>query len=184
MWEVLEPLITLSTLAVVAYLFFTDPVRRWRFLGYRPTVLIPIFDPKNKKVLILKTKNWGFSQGGMFSADLYTTVEQIIRKELSLSSDSYRLSWVKSLGVIKIEEKERLKRPTIGTLSIFPSLRGKGYIGCFVEADLRKLAKKIKRGYGVEKIMICTIKQALEKFKTNHPQKLKILKKALRDIEA
>ena len=169
-WSTAEALITIVTINLTAYIFFSDPIRRWKFLGYRPTLILSIFDPKTKKILLIKSKRfWCLPQGGIYGSDVYTTVEQTIQRELGLSSENYKLEYVKPVGHLK--KDKQLQRATIGTITIYPHLRGKGYLACFIKTDLNKLMKNIKLGYGISKTQTVTIKQATSILSRpkNHP---------------
>lgn len=161
-WSTAEAALVTLSISLTLFIFFHDPVRRWKFLGFRPTAVLSIFDPKTKKILLVKGKEWFLPQGGIYESDIYTTVEQTIQRELGISSENYKLEFVKPIGTIKIGDKERLKRATIGTITLFPYTRGKGYLACFIKADLPKVKRKIKPGYDIHKVETASFKAAIK----------------------
>lgn len=183
--SLVEFLIAVPSFLFTIFVFFNDPIRRWRFFGYRPTAIAVIFDPKLKKFLLIKVKGrWGFVQGGIYGLDLYTTIEQTLGRELGLSSFEYQLRNVAPLGTVKIHDKSRMERATVGTISIKPGLSGKGYIACFVFTDLAKIKRKIRLGAGIEGFGILSAKQALGAIKSNRGEESKKIKMLARVIES
>ncbi len=181
-WSIVESIAATITIIFTLFLFFNDPIRRWKFFGYRPTVLIVLFDPKIKKILLAKSVEWTFNQGSIYGQNITETIKETVERELGINSSLYRVYLVNPLGEVSIKGQKRLTRIALGSISIFPSLRGKGYIGCFLDCDLKKLRKKIKLGFGMEKTGVFTLKQAEEKLLSSlgNPPKVKIYKKTFK----
>src|SRR5882724_13422549 len=100
--------ITIFTFIGAIYVFLIDPIRRWQFFGFRPTVIAILFDPKLKKVLLIKDANtWEFIQGSMYVSDIYCTLEQTLKRETALVSINYKLVHVSALGTAKTDGKSR-----------------------------------------------------------------------------
>jgi hypothetical protein len=162
-WSFIESIAAVSSVVFASFLFLNDPLRRWKLLGFRPTVMVVLFDPKIKKILLIKSYEWGFNQGSIYGDSITGTVEDTLQRELGIDTSSYRIYFVNPLGRVRIDNRKRLKRIVLGSISLFPNLLGKGYIGCFVDTDLNKLKRKIKLGYGIEEFGIFTIKNAKKK---------------------
>lgn len=154
LWSVLETGLVLFAL----FLFFIDPIRRWNFLGYRPTAVMGLVDPLNKKVLLVKNKGaWTFSQGGIYEENIYLTTLNILKRELGLSEASFKLINTIPLGAIKIDRR-LLVRARISTFSLFPYLRGKGYLGCLIRMKTEGL--QYTKGPDIEDVKICSLEEA------------------------
>ncbi|MBI4215645.1 MAG: hypothetical protein HY602_02890 [Parcubacteria group bacterium] len=148
-WSIIETLMILAALI----LFFKDPLRRWVFLGYRPTAILVIYAPDNvglEKVLVIKKKYdsfWDLSQGGIYSSDIYHAVSDIARRELGLQESDFLLRFSMPLGAQVIKDDYRMKRSTTGTIS-WRKLRGKGYIACFVLVN-EEVISRLHLGYEI-----------------------------------
>ncbi len=78
------------------------------------------------------------------------------------------LQYIEELGAIRFEKNShRLKRSTIGSFTIFSQLKGKGYIACYIQADIKKLETKIKLGQGIESWKVFTPEEAKEQVAEN-----------------
>lgn len=142
-WNVFELLIFLS----IVGLFFSDPVRRWNFFGYRPTAVMGIFDRKRAKVLLVKARGqWTFSQGGIFDPNIIISITQITKRELNAPESSFRLEYTRPLGTIRMHRA--LPRERMNTISIFRKLRGKGYMACYLATDCETV--NLTPGHGID----------------------------------
>lgn len=185
--EAVSNLIAIPGVILTVYLFFDDPIRRWKFFGYRPTLVIVLFDPVTKRVLLEQTKSkWNFVQGGLYGSDIYTALEQIIERELGTTSNVYKLQFVKPMGTVEINDG-RTRRATLGGLSLRKTLKGKGYLACFVLCNLEKTIKKVKKGYGVKRVQLFNLEDAFAKIQASQfPQKkakTRIIKKIIDELE-
>ncbi len=161
--------ISLFALAVSLYVFFSDTIRRWIFLGFKPTAIIIIFDSKSDRVLLVnkplvhssKTDYpWFFPQGGIYSSDLNNVVNTVLEREFSQTPSSFDFHRVVTLGT-KITRRRVESKQFYGSVSIFSNLRGKGYLACIVETDIDKFAKKSKLGFGLKQVKIASFDKAL-----------------------
>lgn len=154
-------LIQFMAVVFVVVIFFIDPVRRWNFFGYRPTAIIGMFDATTGKVLFSKCHGiWSFNQGGIYEENIYLTVNEILHRELGLAAYSFRLIYTRALGTILSRDPELITRPRITTISIFPKLRGKGYMACFAQADLNSLESIMHKGTCIEDVKVVSIEEA------------------------
>ena len=161
-WSIIE---TFAMLTVI-FIFFNDPIRRWNFFGYRPTAIMAIFDPKHKKILLARKDGepWlAFSQGGIYNSDMNFTVKEILRRELGLDSSRFGLRYTQNLGTIKINDPELLKRSTLSSISLARGLRGKGYLACYIRANLELVEKEVQLGEGIAEVKVLDIKEARNK---------------------
>ena len=143
-WTILE----FATFLVVLLIFFLDPVRRWRFLGYRPTALLGVFDPVNKVVILAEVHGtWSFSQGAIYDINPKSTVKAILYEELGIRT-SFKLISTNPVGCLKIP-RARMSRASISSISIFRNLRGKGYMAYYVRIDNLKDVSA-KPGTGID----------------------------------
>lgn len=190
-WSYLEGVIFIVSLSSALYLFFKDPIRRWSLFGYRPTCILVIFDPKSKKVVLVKRKiqndKWQFSQGGIYGGDIMSYVESIAERELNLRKEFYRVLYLKVLKVLNTENHIKSDQSYIfGYFSLFKKFKGKGYLACFIEMDLEKYEEKIKLGYGMQKLKITKIEDAeiiLNKEKEKDPEKIDLLLQILEEVK-
>ncbi len=185
-WSPVEVALTAIGIAATVYLFFNDPLRRWRFFGYRPTAIVVLFDSKIKKVLLIQHYDWAFPQGGIYSDDFYTTVEQTLARELGISTNQYALQNVKPVGTAKgLGHHWGPNRASLNTFSLRKSLVGKGYLACFVRTDLKKILPKIKIGFGFQKVGLFTPTQAEKLINTADisPAKRKIHRRCLIEVQ-
>ena len=156
-WNIIEPCI----LVFVIFIFFRDPIRRWNFFGYRPTAVTGIFDPKLEKVIFSKVNGfWSFNQGGIYEDNMYTTVADILNREVGLPQTRFKLIYFTSLGKVKLHNKRLLTRARISAFSIRSKLRGKGYIGCFIRCNLEGIESIIKKGAGIEEVRVVSFEEA------------------------
>lgn len=159
LWNLIETVIFL----VVCGLFFFDPIRRWNFFGYRPTAVMVMFDPKIRKVLLVRKgpEPWyAFSQGGIYNPDLNFSSKEILRRELGLDENRYSLRYTQNLGRVKINDREYTKRSRIHTISIVRNLRGKGYIACYIRTNLANIEKDIKLGEDITEFKVVSLDEA------------------------
>lgn len=186
--DVLATLIAIPTIIFSLYLYFRDPLNRWKFLGYRPTVITAILDPKERTLLFVK--NWGYwvmPQGGIFTQDLNKAVEDVLEQELGINLNGLKLFYTKELGVVKVTQKRRLKRASYGGLSLFRNLRGKGYIACILEGSSREIIKKLKLGYGIEEYKFIKLKDITKSVGGEasyiNPKRKEVLIKTLEEVK-
>lgn len=156
----------LATLALSLYIYFSDPLRRASFFGYRPTAVIILTDSKSV-ILIRNHENnrfWYFPQGTIYSSDINQVVNETLNRELAISTIYYKFYKTVLLGQIKNSKDRQLDRKyqPSGEISLFKSTRGKVYLGCLVKANLRTIIHKARLGYGVANIKIVSPKQALK----------------------
>jgi len=193
-WNIIEPIVTILTIVFSLAIYFRDPLRRWRFFGYRPTAIMVIYDPQTMSVLLIKSNQnksfWHFSQGGIYTSEINTTIEEIIRRELGIKPGSYRLRYIEEIGTIKIKNRERSQRDLIGFLSIRRKIQGKGYIACYIQADLEKIKKEIKAGYATTETKIFSVDEAKKLFESKlktapdmRVKKLRLLIEILEKVE-
>jgi hypothetical protein len=151
LWDILSIFLATSTIIFSVYVYFRDPLARWQFFGYRPTAVVFLFDPDERKVLMIKSNMkggyWHFPQGAIYEGEVSTYVEQTIKRELGISNWYYDFTDVRVMGTIKRSNKRRLKNNSLGVLSLRSRLIGKGYVACFVQCDCHIVTKKIKRTY-------------------------------------
>ena len=164
-WTVIESV----AFFVVVIIFFLDPIRRWNFFGYRPTAVLGVYDPSLKKVLMVEVQEagggqhvWSFIQGGIYDNNIQATTFDIIKRELGLDDIRFKLLNDQPLGTVRIQEAKIIKRSRISTVSIFPNLRGKGYLGCYVRGDLEKVKQDITLGEGALRYCLFDIEKACE----------------------
>jgi hypothetical protein len=158
-WDILEPLVFLAAV----FLFFRDPIRSWNFWGYRPTAVMGLFDPHLNKVLISKVnKAWSFNQGGMYENNIYVTVKNILSRELGIEATRFKLVYTEPLGKVRIRNKQALTRARISTVSIFPNLRGKGYLACYIRINLEGIEKDLRKGAGIQDSIVVSPEKAKE----------------------
>ncbi|HVX92773.1 MAG TPA: hypothetical protein VHA74_01530, partial [Candidatus Dojkabacteria bacterium] len=117
------------------YLFFIDPIRRWSFFGYFPTVVLALIDYKSKEILTIEYENKNaldkqLPQGSIYNSDILNAVENTIQRELGLDLKYIDLEYIKELGVLKSDDVKRLRKFQYGMLSLVPLVKGKGYILC------------------------------------------------------
>lgn len=182
-WNNLESIIALLTIAISTYIFFNDPIRRWRFFGYRPTALIVLIDPKIKKLVIVNSSGyWSFSQGGIYGSDVYDAVEDILKRELNLNPSDYKLFYTKAVGKADLTKEWQKNYPVFGGFKFSSDIRGKSYIACYVMID----SKDIKEpGYGITEIKFVRKNEAIKIFDENVSNKAKkdILYKCLNESD-
>lgn len=167
LWENLESILALLTIIVSAYIFFNDPIRRWRFFGYRPTALIVLLDPVISAVIFVKNDgNWSFCQGGLYDSDVYDTVEDVLERELNLAPKDYRLFYTKEVGKADLSKNWQKNNVIFGGIKLWKKTRGKAYIACFVMVDTKKIGE-FHLGYGINQIEIVTINEAAKFIKEN-----------------
>ncbi len=151
----------IATGVVGIFIFFSDPLRRWRFFGYLPTAIIGLVDPIRKKILVVQfdTQYYGhrippmLPQGGIYSNHIGETIREVCEKELGLSSNFFDIKHIRELGELNIQKhKERIQKYQYGILGISPLILGKGYIGCLCICDSKEVMKHVRKGVGVEKV--------------------------------
>lgn len=182
-WNNLESIIALLTIAVSAYIFLNDPIRRWRFFGYRPTALIVLIDPKIKQLVIVNSSgSWSFSQGGIYGSDVYDAVEDILKRELNLNPADYKLFYTKAVGKADLSKEWQKNYPVFGGLKFSSEIKGKSYIACYVMVDLKDIKEP---GYGITEIKFVSKDEAIKIFNDNVSNKSKkeILNKCLNESD-
>lgn len=163
-WTVIE---SLGFLTVVV-IFFLDPVRRWNFFGYRPTAVLGLFDPYLEKVLMVEVREasgtcvWSFNQGGIYDNNIHVTVSDVLHRELGIDETRFKLLYTEPLGTLRIKDSLIIKRARISTISIFPQLRGKGYLACYVRSNLKDVEDTLALGEGVTQVRAVDIAEARE----------------------
>jgi hypothetical protein len=184
--EFVEPIIAVPAIFLSLYIFFKDPLKRWVFLGYLPTAVLVIFDPNEMKMLLISNKGTiGFPQGGVFVSDVVQTVERTLKRELGIESVLIEIRYAKPLGTVKINDKYRTRKITLGSFSLASKIHGKGYIAYYVSTDIKKLQKKIKIGYDIDQYWILNIKDAKKRLgiKKTIDKKSILLLAAINDLE-
>jgi hypothetical protein len=186
--DLVANIVSALTLLISLYIFFTDKFRRWIFMGYKPTAMVIVLDYKNDKTLltrrdaIYKSKRkymWHFPQGGIFSQDLNSVVDNILEREFEIKPSMYDFHKTLSLGIVRIRGRSVEKKHFYGWISVFSRVKGKGYVACMVHTDLKKFVKQIKPSFGLNEVRIVDFDKALEMI---DPEKKKFLKKYKRQI--
>ena len=173
-WENFDSVVAIATVAISSYIFFNDPIRRWRFFGYRPTALMVLIDPKLNSLIFVKNEgNWSFSQGGLYDSDVYDTVEDVLERELNLDPKDYRLFYTKPVGKADLTKDWQKNNIIFGGVKLWKRVKGKAYIACFVMVDTNKIGK-FTLGYGVEESQIVEIDKANKFVEENVANKSKI----------
>lgn len=157
--NILSLLLLMITGAAGIFIFFSDPLRRWRFFGYLPTVIVALVDPLRHKIMVVQfdTKYYGHKiplqlpQGGIYSNHVGEAVVEVLEKELGLTPNLFDIKHVRELGELNIQRHhERMKKYQYGVVGISPLILGKGYVGCLSVCDSRQVLKKMSRGVGIE----------------------------------
>lgn len=157
--NILSLLLLVITGATGIFIFFSDPLRRWRFFGYLPTAIVALVDPLRKKILVVQfdKKYYGHKiplqlpQGGIYSNHVGDAVKEILEKEIGLTLNYYDIKHVRELGELNISKHhERMHKYQYGIIGISPLIRGKGYIGCLCICDARIVTKQLNKGVGIE----------------------------------
>lgn len=150
------------------FLFFKDPIRRWNFFGYRPTVILVFCDSDFKTLLINKIgESWvQCPQGGIYTEDIQDAIERTAKKELGLDYNWYQFRYSKILGTHRIKNSYRMKRDSFGGIKLFP-LRGKAYIACYLFCDsLTELP--LEKGSDIDNIIITDFSNASKLLQEKH----------------
>lgn len=175
-WTAIESV----TFVLLITIFFMDSIRRWNFFGYRPTAVMGIFDPHLGRVLLAKVNGaWSFNQGGIYENNIYSMAKEILKRELGISETRFKLVYTKPLGSVRMKNKQLLTRARISSISIFPYLRGKGYLACFMRTNLQNIESEIKLGAGIQEVKIVSIPEARELIKSNSTEEHQPKKQAL-----
>lgn len=187
LFSIISFLLAIPGLILSLYLFFKDPIRKWVFFGFRPTVVLFLFDPKTKKVLLINDhKVWGLPQGGIYSSNLIESGLQVLSRELSIGHSSVQFRYWKVMGSVRVVNKYKNKRATIGNISLFSEYRGKGYIAFYVLTNLQSISKKIKLGPEIQTFQVVTTdiaRKILDSEKNLLINKKKLILKALDELE-
>ena len=142
--------ISLLAVLVAAYVFFSDKTRYWNFLGYKPTAIVLIFDDITNRVLLVKRSTvralkrdypWHFPQGGIYASDFNTAVNTVLAEEFDAKPNMYDFNRIYPLGVKRIGSRAVDKKYYFTSLSLFPSLKGKGYVACIVYTNQKQFLK-------------------------------------------
>lgn len=145
-----------------------DPLRRWRFFGYLPTVIIALVDPVREKIIVVQydVKYFGhrfplmLPQGGIYTNHIGTAVSEALEKELNLTRNSYDIKHIRELGELNIQKHtERMKKYQYGVLGISHLILGKGYIGAICVCDSRSILKSVTKGVGIESVQAIDIEE-------------------------
>jgi len=159
--NVLSLILLVVTGVAGLFIFFSDPLRKWRFFGYLPTVIVALIDPLRNKILTLKFDIKYYRhrfppmlpQGGIYTNSVGEAVQEVLEKELQLERYQYDIKHVREIGELNIEKSaSRMHKYQYGILGISPVIRGKGYIGCLCICDSRVVLKSVKKGIGVEQV--------------------------------
>ncbi len=181
-------LISIITIIISVYIFFTDLFRRWLFFGYKPTAIVIVMDSVKNDVLIIKRNfahnvkrdfPWHFPQGGIYYSDINGTVNGVLNREFKLDSREYDFEKTVVLGKKKIKERKIYTKYSFGSFSLFRTLKGKGYVVCIVYANLKNIKKKIKLGFELDAVKIVDFNSALTMI---DPKKAHMLKTASKQI--
>lgn len=123
--------------------------------------MIGLFDPRTRSVLVSKVSGvWSFCQGGLYDPNLNESVKEILRRELGVEESRFKLVFSKPLGLQKFAGRMPINRSRIATVSLFPSLRGKGYLACFTQIRLAGIETELRRGEGVEDVRPVPVAEA------------------------
>jgi hypothetical protein len=186
--SIFASLITIFAIIISTYVFFTDKTRSWLFFGYKPTAIVILIDSKTKKVLLTKrvmVKNttrdypWHFPQGGIYTNDIASTVNGILKEEYDAEPFMYEFNRTHILGKVKINSHKIDKKHNFGSVSLFSLVKGKGYIACVVYTDLKYFKKQIKKVYGLDEVKEMTFDKALALI---DPKKKDLLQKRKKEI--
>ena len=162
------------------YLFFIDPIRRWSFFGYFPTVVLALIDYDTKEILTIEYEHKlaldkQMPQGSIYNSDILDAVENTIQRELGLDLKYIDLEYIKELGTLKSDDVKRLRKFQYGMLSLVPLVKGKGYILCICTVRKEKVMRNHDLGVSIEKADFMT----LNKFKEYvYSDRLKTVNKA------
>lgn len=165
----------LAALSLGIYLFFSDPMRRWAFFGYKPTALIIFYDPKLKKVLLIEHSHnniWNFPQGGIYSTQINQVVDEILLREILIPKHLYKFYKTVPLGTIRRLNWSYSQKYYPGSISLLPAFLGKSYLACLVITDFPKIKKHVKLGFGISSYKILKLGDALRMIE---PQKAKVM---------
>lgn len=157
---------TLSVITIFLglILYFKDPLRRWSFFGYKPAVMIMLYDRKSDKVLLVKHSKfdvWYFPQGSIYSTNMNEVVDQTLTREISVPNHLYKFVKTVPLGTIR-RRRSYLNKYYPEMISIFTTTRGKGYLACLCETNLESFLKKSKAGWDVGEVKLFKLAEALE----------------------
>jgi len=163
-WGYIEPVLWIASIATALWVFFNDPIRRARFLGYIPTAVPVVFDRGEGKVLICKLKNrdlWILPQGRI-EESLLDSVREVLFRELGLER-AYKLLFSETLGVIKMRNEYRMRKfRDSSEFTLARSWRGKAYVAFFVESSESALAKELEAEFLYEAVRFVSLEEAQE----------------------
>ena len=144
-------ILSAATVSFALYLYFKDPIKRWRFIGYRPTIILSIFDPDKSTLLVIRHEigDWQLVQTGIYEDSIVSQISHCVNRELDVKGNLFDLRYIKELGVIKDRREPSIKRSTLGYMSLFNEFRGRGYISAYIVCDQTKLKKLIRPGFGI-----------------------------------
>jgi hypothetical protein len=171
-WGQIEWMVTLFGLLFAAFLFLKDQLRRDRFMGFIPTVIAVVYDPKERKVLLGLLKDtgvWIFPQGRIQGSVLDAAV-QILKHEAGLER-MYRLLDARYLGRIKFgkENRTRLSRfMDPAEFTLVNRWRGKSYMAFFVETRLSSVHNELDGRFLYSHLQFCDLAGARERLNLNH----------------
>lgn len=184
-WENFDSVVAIATVAISTYIFFNDPIRRWRFFGYRPTALVVLIDPKINSVVFVKNESiWSFSQGGLYDSDLYDTVEDVLDRELNLDPHDYKLFYTKEVGKADLTKDWQKNNVIFGGVKLWKRVKGKAYIACFIMIDTKKMGQ-FSLGYGIDSVELVPLDKAKKFIDENisNESKVQVLKRAIDEAE-
>lgn len=151
-------------------LFLADPVKRWVLFGYRPTAVLVLCDPERGTLLLHRKRRradraaddeWSFIQGGAYGKSIDQSVLEILARELGgFRPERYSLRYYKPFGTIRVDDTYRSKRSTGNTLSLRRRIIGKGWLGCFLFADLSDLAAETRPGFDIAEVATFPLAEA------------------------
>ena len=148
---IVDLLLSVATISFALYLYFKDPLKRWRFLGYRTTIIMAIFDPATKDVLLVNHEfgGWQLIQSGLVGDDILAQLSRGIPREINVSADHFDLRFVRTLGTVRNNRTEVVKKSTIGYVSLFNSARGKGYIAAYISCNRKDVEEHMTPGFSI-----------------------------------
>lgn len=179
-----------ASVIISAVLFLLDPIRRWRIIGFQPVVILVLFDPAEKTVLMIKEDRpgldtaWLFPQSSMFSNDVRDSIDHCAESELGLLKRTYDIFLVQNVGALgkSIERVRELRKYQYGNLTLSLPIRGKGYLACVLKCNLSEVRDSLDLGFGISEYQIISLDEAEEillKDRANYKSKHKVYEKIL-----
>jgi hypothetical protein len=186
-WSAFEASLLIGSAILSLYLFFKDPIRRWRFWGYRPTALIFLFSLDQSEMLLIKdyySGQWLLPQGGVINDSIVATIHATMLREAGLDPYHYAISKIEPLQTLPLSEQSTQRKQHLGGISIFPELRGKGYIGCYLNTDTLDIKRIIAERGLTRQVKLIPTPKALKLLKesyriTNNPLKFELVQSVI-----